>query len=455
MMGKESAMFITKKHLSRRATLKGMGVALGLPLLDAMIPAGTALAKTAAAPKMRAGFFYFPHGAIMNNTPYGKKMDHWMPSGKGPAYKLSPILASLEKHKHQVTSFGGLQDLASLDSVHVLVPSAWMSGVHPKTSSVTPDMAMTLDQAVAKHIGQETPLPSLEVASETTIQVAACGGAVGGCYYSATLSFKDPHTPLPMEYNPRKIFVQLFGEGDTAQQRAAIAHETSSLLDLISDRTHSLQRKLGPGDRAVLGNYLDTVREIERRIQKQEAHKLKNVVLPNAPIGVDDQFNKQVDLMFDLIALGYQADVTRVVSYFMVSEGTNRTYNWIGVPDAFHPLSHHANDLGRLAKLVKIQTWHCERFAAFCDKLAKIPDGDGSILDHSLFLYGSNMSNSDKHNSFPLPNIIVGGACGKVKGGQQIDLPDRTPLSNVLLTILNTVGADAKKFGGSTGTVSI
>ncbi|MGH8229906.1 MAG: DUF1552 domain-containing protein, partial [Steroidobacteraceae bacterium] len=334
-------MFITKKHLSRRATLKGMGVALGLPLLDAMIPAGTALAKTAAAPKMRAGFFYLPHGAIMNNTPYGKQMDHWMPSGTGSTFKLSPTLASLEKYKHLVTSYGGLQDLASLDSVHVLVPAAWLSGVHPNTASASPDMAITLDQAVAKHIGQDTPLPSLQVAAETTIQTAACG-AGSGCYYSSTLSFRDAHTPLPYEYNPRKVFIELFGEGDTAQARTAIAQQTSSLLDLISERTKLMQRKLGPGDRAVLSNYLDTVREIERRIQKQEEHKLKNLVLPNAPVGVDDQFNKQVDLMFDLIALAYQADITRVVGYFMVSEGTNRTYNWIGVPDAFHPLSHHA-----------------------------------------------------------------------------------------------------------------
>ncbi len=448
-------MFLTKKHISRRATLKGLGVSLALPLLDAMIPAGTALAKTAAAPKMRAGFFYWPHGAIMNNTPYGEKVDRWTSSGSGPTFKLGPILASLEKHKRYVTTFSHLEDLASLDSVHVLVPAAWLSGAHPNVASVTPDMAVTLDQAVAKHIGQETPLPSLEVASETTIQVAACGGAVGGCYYSSTLSFRDAHTPLPMEYNPRKVFIQLFGEGDTAKERAAIAHQTTSLLDLISDRTKALQSALGPGDRAVLSNYLDTVREIERRIQKAEAHQMKGVTLPEAPVGVQDQFDKQVELMFDLLALAYQADVTRVVSYFMVSEGTNRTYNFIGVPDAFHPLSHHANDLGRIQRLIKIQTWHAERFSHFLDKLAAIQDGDGTLLDHSIFLYGSNMSNSDRHDSYPLPNILVGGACGKVKGGRHIDLPAHTPLSNVLLTVLNVCGVEAKSFGGSTGTIAV
>jgi len=448
-------MFLTKKHLSRRTALKGLGVCLALPLLDAMIPAATALAQTAAAPKMRAGFFYWPHGAIMDNTPYGPKLDHWMPSGKGQDYKLSPILASLEKYKRYVTSFSNLEDKASFDSVHVLVPAAWLSGVQPNISSVIPDMAITLDQAVAKHIGQETAIPSLEIASETTVQVAACGGAVGGCYYSSTLSFRDANTPLPMEYNPRKVFTQLFGEGDTAQERTQIAQQTSSLLDLISDSTKPLQRQLGPADRAVLGNYLDTVREIERRIQQAESHKLTNVTLPQAPEGVQDGFDKQVELMFDLLALAYQADVTRVTSYFMVSEGTNRTYDFIGVPDAFHPLSHHANDVGRIERLVKIQTWHAQRFAQFLGKLAATQDGDGTLLDHSIFLYGSNMSNSDKHNSYPLPNILVGGACGKVKGSQHIDLPPHTPLSNVLLTILNTVGVDQQKFGASTGTIAV
>jgi hypothetical protein len=448
-------MFLTRKHLSRRTALKGLGVCLSLPLLDAMIPAATALAQTAAAPKMRAGFFYWPHGAIMDNTPYGAKMDHWMPSGTGPDFKLSPILASLEKYKRYVTSFSNLEDRASFDSVHVLVPAAWLSGVQPNISSVMPDMAITLDQAVAKHIGQETAIPSLEMASETTVQVAACGGAVGGCYYSSTLSFRDANTPLPMEYNPRKIFTQLFGEGDTAQERTQIAQQTASLLDLISDSTTSLQRQLGAADRNVLASYLETVREIERRIQQAEAHKLTNVTLPEAPEGVQDGFDKQVELMFDLLALAYQADVTRVASYFMVSEGTNRTYNFIGVPDAFHPLSHHANDMGRIERLVKIQTWHAERFAQFLGKLAATQDGDGTLLDHSIFLYGSNMSNSDKHNSYPLPNILVGGACGKVKGSQHIDLPPHTPLSNVLLTILNTVGVADKKFGASTGTIAV
>ncbi len=448
-------VFLTKKHLSRRTALKGLGVSLALPLLDAMIPAGTALAKTAAAPKMRAGFFYLPHGAIMNNTPYGKKMDHWMPSGAGPTYKLSPILAPLEQYKRYVTSFDGLEDLASLDSVHVLVPAAWLSGVPPKVSSSTPDMAITLDQAVANRIGQQTALPSLQVASEVTIQTGACGGGGGSCYYSSTLSFANAHTPLPMEYNPRKVFTQLFGEGDTAEERADIQSETASLLDLVSERAKALQRNLGPGDRAALNDYLETVREIERRIEKAEAHQATNVVLPEAPIGVQDRFDEQVKLMFDLIALAYRADVTRVVSYFMVSEATNRTYNFIGVPDAFHPLSHHANDLERLRRLVKIQTWHAARFADFVGKLASVQDGDGTLLDHSIFLYGSNMSNSDKHDSYPLPNILVGGACGKHKGGRQIDLPPHTPLSNVLLTVLNLCGGEEKKFGASTGAIAV
>ena len=232
-------------------------------------------------------------------------------------------------------------------------------------------MSTTLDQVVAKHIGQDTTLPSLELAAETTQQAAACSGSA--CFYNTTLSFRDAHSPLPMEYNPRKVFAQLFGEGDTPEERAAISSQTRSLLDRIRDRTGALQRDLGAGDRAVLDSYLETVREIERRVQLASSRDLSGIDVPEAPIGELNAFGEQVDLMFDLIALAYQADLTRVASYIMVAEGTNRTYNHIGVSDSFHPVSHHANDLGRLEKLVKIQTWHMERFAAFVKQARRGP----------------------------------------------------------------------------------
>jgi hypothetical protein len=443
-------MFLTKKHIPRRAVLKAAGVTLGLPFLEAMVPAGTALAQTAAVPKLRTGFFYLPHGAIMANTKYGAAMDKWTPSGAGADFKLSPILSSLEPYKKYVSSFGNLENAATAGSVHAFTPATWLSATRPDTGSPRAHMSTTLDQVIAKIIGQDTPLPSLEVASETIVQSAAGGG---GSY--TTLSFRDADSPLPMEPNPRKVFLQLFGEGDTPQERASISHETSSLLDLILDGTKSLKGDLGSRDKIVLDGYLESVREIERRTQKARAQDLSALKIPEAPVGELDSFPDQVKLMFDLLALAYQADLTRVASYIMVAEGTNRTYNHIGVPDSFHPVSHHANDLERINKLVKIQTWHVEKFAEFIAKLAGTPDGQGTLLDHSIFLYGSNMSNSDLHNNYPEPNILVGGGAGKMKlGGQHLVLAERTPIANLHLTLLQKVGVQRDKFGDSTGTIT-
>jgi hypothetical protein len=443
-------MFITKKHISRRTVLKGAGVTLGLPFLDAMVPAGTALAQTAAVPKLRTGFFYLPHGAIMGNTSHGPAMDRWTPSGSGANFKLSPILSSLEPYKKYVSSFGNLENAATAGSVHTFTPATWLSATRPDTGGPKAHMATTLDQVIAKIISQDTPLPSLEVASETIVQVAAGGG---GSY--TTLSFRDAESPLPMEANPRKIFLQLFGEGDTPQERTSIGRQTNSILDLILDRTKKLQGELGSSDKAVLDGYLESVREIERRTQMAGAKDLSALKIPDAPVGELENFAEQVKLMFDLIALAYQADLTRVASYIMVAEGTNRTYNHIGVPDSFHPVSHHANDLERINKLVKIQTWHVEKFAEFLAKLAATPDGQGTLLDHSIFMYGSNMSNSDMHNNYPEPNIVVGGGNGKMKlGGQHIVLPEHTPIANLHLTLLQKVGVEREKFGDSTGSIS-
>ena len=445
-------MFLTRKHLSRRTVIKGAGVTLALPLLDAMLPAATALAQTAAVPKMRMGFFYLPHGAIMGNTVHGPQMDRWTPGGAGADFKLSPILASLEPHKKYVTSFGNLQNNAMVGGVHSLAPATWLSGMKPDRGSRGASMSTTLDQVVAKQIGQNTTLPSLEVAAETTQQAAACSGSA--CFYNTTLSFRDAHSPLPMEHNPRKVFIQLFGEGDTPQERTAISDQTRSLLDRVRDRINAMRRDLSAGDRVILDNYVETVREIERRVQLASSRDLSGISVPEAPIGELNQFGSQVDLLFDLIALAYQADLTRVASYIMVAEGTNRTYNHIGVSDSFHPVSHHANDLSRIEKLVKIQTWHVERFAAFVKKLSAIPDGDGSLLDHSMFLYGSNMSNSDRHNGHPLPTILVGGGNGALKGSQHIDLREPTPLANLHLTILDKINAKQDSFGDSTGLIA-
>ena len=438
-------MFLTKKHISRRATLKGMGVSMALPLLDAMVPAGTALANTAAVPKPRVGFFYIPHGAIMNNTPFGEEVDAWTPSVEGGEFTLNTIMKPLEKHKRQLLSFSNLENAACAGSVHTLNPATWLSATRP-TGGVGANMAITLDQVIAGAVGQETPLPSLELSSETTIT-----GGAGGGFYSTTLSFRDAHTPLPMEFNPRKVFLQLFGEGDNEAERALIARQTSSILDLIAERTRSLRATVGPADKRVMDSYLETVREIERRLEKAKERDLSNIDLPDAPAGELDSFDEQVKLMFDLIALAYQANLTRVVSYIMVSEGTDRSYPFLNVPEGFHPLSHHANVRERLEKLTWIQTWHMERFADFLDKMAATPDGDGSLLDHSIFMYGSNMSNSDRHNNYPLPVVLVGGGNGKLKGGRHLALPERTPIANLHLSVLNKLGIEREKLGDSTG----
>jgi hypothetical protein len=379
-------------------------------------------------------------------------MDRWTPSGAGADFTLSPILASLEPHKRYVTSFGNLQNQAMVGGVHSLAPATWLSGMRPDKASRGASMSTTLDQVVARHIGQSTTLPSLEVAAETTQQAAACSGSA--CFYNTTLSFRDAHSPLPMEHNPRKVFIQLFGEGDTPQERAAISDQTRSLLDRVRDRLGAMRRDLGASDRAILDDYVETVREIERRVQLASSRDLSSIDVPEAPIGELNAFASQVDLLFDLIALAYQADLTRVASYIMVAEGTNRTYNHIGVSDSFHPVSHHANDLTRIEKLVKIQTWHVERFAAFVKKLSATADGDGSLLDHSLFLYGSNMSNSDRHNGHPLPTILVGGGNGALKGSQHIELGEPTPIANLHLTILDKINAKQESFGDSTGIIS-
>jgi hypothetical protein len=443
-------MFITKRHISRRTVLKAAGVTLGLPFLDAMVPAATALAQSAAAPKMRMGFFYMPHGAIMYNTSFGPAMDKWTPSGSGADFKLSPILSPLEPYKKYVSSFGNLENAATAGSVHSFTPSTWLSCTRPDTGRAKAHMAVTLDQVISKIISQDTPLPSLEVSSETIVQTSAGNNSI-----YTTLSFRDADSPLPMETNPRKVFLQIFGEGDSPQERASIGNQTNSILDMILDDTKKLQGRLGSSDRAVLDGYLESVREIERRAQIAAAKDQSAIKIPDAPVGEQDDFAEQVKLMFDLIALAYQADATRVVAYVMAAEGTNRTYNHIGIPDAFHPMSHHANDLERINKLAKIQTWHVEKFAEFLAKMAATPDGQGTLLDHSIFLFGSNMSNSNEHSNYPEPNIVVGGGNGRMKlGGQHLLLPEKTPIANLHLTLLQKVGVERDKFGDSTGTIS-
>jgi len=438
-------VFITKKHLSRRTVLRGVGAAVSLPLLEAMIPAATALANTAAAPKPRLGFFYFPHGAIM---------EKWTPAKVGGDFEVSSILEPLAPFREQLTIVSNIGNKPGESrAVHALVPATWLSCVHPK-ESLSPSMAATVDQVAAQQIGQDTPYPSLEVATAQGHGVGSACERGYGCSYSGTLSFRNASTPLPIESNPRQLFLRLFGQGDSPEERQYLARQTTSILDMIMSEADSMGRKLGAQDRATLGDYLDSVREIERRVNNSAHGDVTKLQLPEVPGATSGNFDEHLNLMFDLMALAYQGNLTRIQSFMIAAEVSEQTYNHIGVPDAFHALSHHANDEAKKARLVKIQRYHTDCFARFVAKLARMPDGDGTMLDHSLLLYGSNMSNSNLHNQYPLPTALVGRACGQVKGSQHINFAQRTPLANVLLTMLQRTGVKIDKVGDSTGAIA-
>jgi Protein of unknown function (DUF1552) len=431
-------MFVTRKHLTRRTVLRGLGATLGLPLLDAMIPARTALAQTAAKTTPHVGFIYFPHGAVMNR---------WTPASQGEIGELGDILKPLDKYKSMTTVFSNIDSQAPIGPVHALSPGTWLSCMRPAISQEAHG-GTTIDQIAAQHIGQDTPLPSLEVATDVRGGGGFCDRDYG-CSYAGTISFRTPTTPLPMETDPRKLFIRLFGQGDNAAERARLSKQYGSLLDMLSGEVNALQRGLGASDKRVLSDYLETVREIERRIQKTEARDLSHVDIPDAPLGTPP-FDEHINLMFDLVALAYQANMTRVFTFMMAAEVSGQTYNHIGVSDAFHPLSHHNNEPAKIDRLVKVQTYHTQVFAKFLDKLAAMPDGDGTMLDHSLFVYGSNMSNSNAHNHYPLPTSFVGG-WKTVKGNRHVVAPEKTPLSNVLLTFLDKINIAQDKLGDSTG----
>jgi len=434
-------MFITKKHIARRTFLKSAAATVSLPLLEAMVPAGTALAQTAASPVPRMGFFYFPHGAVMDN---------WTPDTTGSDFELKSILAPLADHKNYLTIVSNLENKRAYGPVHAITPGTWLHGEAPRVSH-EPYGGQTIDQIAAEHIGQDTPLPSIEVATESSGSAGSCDRAYG-CSYAGTISFRTPTTPLPMENNPRKLFQTLFGVGDNVAERERLGKQTSSILDLMLEESSQLARKLGASDRAVLDDYLSTVRELERRVQKTAEHDLSHIDLPDAPQGIPGSFDEHINLQLDLILLAFQGNITRIASMMLAAEVSNQTYNHVGVSDAFHPLSHHQNDANKIARLLRIQEYHSRVFAGFVDKLSKMPDGDkGSMLDNSIIVYGSNMSNSNAHDHYPLPSVIVGKGGGTIKGGQHIAAPERTPVSNMMLTVLDRIGVHKESLGDSTG----
>jgi len=425
-------MFVFKKHVSRRTMLKGVGATIALPLLDAMHPAATAWAQTAVAAPRRFAFIGFPHGAIM---------DKWSPAQTGANFEMSPILQPLEAYRPHLTIVSGLRNKpAETPEPHGYIEMTWLTCVKPWEHGVaSPDAGISADQFAAKHIGQDTRLPSLELTT-----------SMGG----ARIAWRTPTQSLPQEGNPRAVFQKLFGQGDTDKERAAILHETGSILDRVQGQAKRLQAGLGVGDRAVVSDYLDSVREIERRVQMASQADMSRLDIPDAPVGVPNDITEHFKLMFDLMALAFQADITRVITLSMDREASMRTYTNLGIAEAFHPLSHHGNQAEKQNKLVQIQRYHTEVFAKFVDRLSKAKEGNGTVLDHSTILFGSNMSNSDKHNNDPLPAAILGHANGKIKGGQHLKYPQDSRFADLLVTLFDRNNIPVEKIGDSGGILS-
>jgi hypothetical protein len=441
-------MFIFKTSLPRRRVLKGIGAALALPLLDAMVPALTPTVKTAAASRKRLGCVYIPHGAIM---------DRWTPATSGTGFELTPILQPLEPFRDALTVVTNLtRPEKGVDTNHAGAPASWLAGVPPKRTA-GPDYSLgtTLDQVVAKHIGQDTTFPSLELATEDfTGLIGDCAPGFS-CAYMNTLSWQSETAPLPMEMNPRVVFERLFGGGGTREDRLARMRTDRSLLDFVADDLRDVRSGIGAGDRGRLDQYLDHVREIERRIQQAERQAETILTVPNAPVGVPESFDDHVTLLFDLITVAYQADVTRVFSFMLGRELSQRTYPHIGVTEPHHSISHHGNRPQAIEAHAKVNTYHLGLFATFVERLRATPDGDGSLLDQSLLLYGSGMGNGNVHSADLLPTLLVGSAGGSVKGGRHIVAPTLTPNADLLISMAEAFDVSLEQFGGNTGRISL
>ena len=438
-------MIITKKALPRRTFLRGAGATLALPLLDAMIPSMTALAATPAAPVRRLGYVYVPMGSTISE---------WTPSTTGILGELSPTLRSLEKVRDQITVLSNMELRNAYPGTHATSNAAFLSAATSKwTESTDYELATTADQIAAKQLGQETRLPSLELSMDLLTTVGQCDNGYA-CVYQNNLSWASPTTPLPSEAHPRVAFERLFGDGGTASDRRIELRKNASLLDWVSDDIARLQKKLGAGDRNKVSQYLDSVREVERRIQKAEAATADSH-LPDLdrPVGVPGAYADHARLMFDLQVLALQGDVTRVITFQLARETSTRTYPEIGVPEAHHPTTHHGGNVEKMMKVAKINAFHVSLFAYYLEKLKATPDGNGSLLDHSLIMYGSGMGNPDKHDHVNLPILVAGGSGGQMKGGRHIKYAEPTPLANLHLTLLNKVGVRLDSFADSKGQI--
>ena len=442
-------MIITSKSLSRRTLLRGFGTAVALPFLDSMSPALAAVKK----PPVRMAFLYVPNGIIMKD---------WTPAVEGAGYKLSKTLEPLAAYREKMLVLSGLdqyngQSLGDGAGDHARAGASWLTGVHPKkTLGADIHAGISADQVAAKEIGKLTTLPSLELGLEDNRLVGGCDSGYS-CAYSNTVCWASPTTPLPPEINPRAVFERLFGDGETTDPaaRAQMAKQDRSILDFVRADAARLGMGLGAGDKRKLSEYLDAVREIEIRIQKLEKQDPNAVVLPSMdrPGGIPPTFEEHINLMFDLMTIAFQADLTRVITLMIGREGGNRTYRNIGVPDAHHGLSHHFNDEAKIARLQKIDQHHVAQLAAFLGKLQATKDGDGTLLDHSMIMYGSSLSDGNRHEHLDLPAILAGGGDGRFHGGRHIKYKKGTPMTNLFLSMLDTAGVQPEKIGDSTGKV--
>jgi hypothetical protein len=439
--------FIARKHLPRRTFLRGMGVTLALPLLDSMVPAQTPLGKTAATPKSRFLGIYIPHGATM---------DKWTPAQDGTGFEFSESLKPLEKLRDRVNVIsnlahplaGGVGSDAGAD--HARSAAVFLSGAHPEKGSV--HAGMTLDQVLAEHIGQDTPLPSIELAVE---EVGLNCGSGYGCAYYNTISWRTATLPLPMENSPQVVFERLFGDGSNSAQRLARKKQDSSILDSVTDKVAHLQGTLDPSDRVRLAEYLDDIREIERRIQKAAQQSANELDVPEAPVGIPEAFEDHIKLMWDLLVLAYRAEITRIGTMMYARDTSGTTYPASGVRDGFHTASHHSNVRANMDKFALINRYHVQVLAYVLEKMRATPDGDGNLLDHAAVLYGSSMSNGNQHDHDPLPILVAGGVSGQLKGGRHLKFPPHTPMSNLMLALLDKMSVHQENFGDSTAMLEI
>jgi hypothetical protein len=443
-------MIITRKHLSRRTILRGFGASLALPFLDGMVPALSALTRNAAATPRRMAVIYTPNGMMMPN---------WTPRGEGTAFEFSPILEPLAAHRDRLVVISGLADKYGWPQGdegtgdHARAAATFLTGVHvKKTEGADIQGGVSMDQIAAKALGDQTQLASLELAIESVEFLGACDSGYS-CAYANTIAWRSPTTPLPMENDPRAVFERLFGGSDStdlAARTARIAKE-KSILDSVSDRVRELQHGLGTRDQVKMNEYLEAVRDVERRIAKAEEQSARELPVVERPAGVPGTFEEHAHLMFDLLLLSFQTDLTRIVTFMLGREVSGRAYPEIGVPDSHHPTSHHQNDPEKLAKLQKINTFHMKQFAYFVERMKATADGDGSLLDHSALLYGSGISDSNIHMHDNLPLVLVGSATGGIKGGRHLVFPKDTPVTNLFINMLDTIGVPAEKIGDSTG----